>query len=546
MKKAIAILLCIVAILGLAACGTTPSSNDTPSNNTPSNNTPSNNTPANNTPSNNTPADNPGTSTRDTVYVGTDSDTGSLDPYVMSGNGVLIIRACYSQALWENAEDGDSFSSKCVLAESVDTISDTEYLIHLRKGVTFSNGSEFKANDVLFTFNYVANETNRGSYIASVDVEKMVAEDDYTVRMFLKKYDKTQMVSLRSIPMLDEETFDPETCGQRPIGTGPYVVTDYVVNSSVTLEARDDYWGEKPAIKKVVFKFIPEASQKVNAIQTGDVDMLAVAPDNDAAYIDSLDNARAIYKSCMNQVCLTYNACKGSPLESKEARWAVSYAVNAQGIIDVALAGNGQVAHVPFNASAIDYSDDLKDLHDTYKTGYNMELAKKYAEESGLVGKTVRLVTNGTDVYATAAQIIEQALKEIGVNAEVQNYDQATVRNMIAGPDDWEVYVSWTSNPSEVGLDIIYSQISKFNRCHFDHDEALFNSFKERGEELLGTSDEAKYHDLFKSYLKDFEDQCFVFGIADTNWIMAANESLQGVKNFGHAYDYVADWYFVD
>jgi ABC-type transport system substrate-binding protein len=215
-------------------------------------------------------------------------------------------------------------------------------------------------------------------------------------------------------------------------------------------------------------------------------------------------------------------------------------------MINVAYSGVASPAVSIISVGCADYQPDMANLHDTYSTGYNMELAKKYAEESGLVGKTVRLVTNGTDVYATAAQIIEQALKEIGVNAEVQNYDQATVRNMIAGPDDWEVYVSWTSNPSEVGLDIIYSQISKFNRCHFDHDEALFNSFKERGEELLGTSDEAKYHDLFKSYLKDFEDQCFVFGIADTNWIMAANESLQGVKNFGHAYDYVADWYFVD
>ena len=542
MKKAIAIILCIVAILSLAACGAAPSGNDTPSNNTPSNNTPSNNTPSGGDKKDDTPA----APTRDTVYVGTDSDCGSLDPYVISGNGFLIVRACYAQGLWENGETEDGFGSKYILAESVDTISDIEYLIHLRKGVTFSNGSEFKANDVIFTFNYVANETNRGNYIASLDLEKTKAEDDYTVRLFLKKFEKTQMTSLRSIPMLDEETFDPETCGQRPIGTGPYVVTDYVVNSTVTLEARDDYWGEKPAIKKIVFKNIPEASQKVNAIQTGDVDMLAICPDADADYVDSLDNVRALYKSCMNQVCLTYNACEGSPLASKEARWAVSYAVNAQGIIDVALAGNGQVAHVPFNASAIDYTDDLKDLHDTYKTGYNMELAKKYAEESGLVGKTVRLVTNGTDVYATTAQIIEQALKEIGVNAEVQNYDQATVRNMIAGPDDWEVYVSWTSNPSEVGLDIVYSQISKFNRCHFEYDEKLFNDFKAKGEELLGTADEAKYNELFKSYLKDFEDQCFVFGIADTQWIMAANDSLQGVKDFGHAYDYVADWYFVE
>ena len=55
--------------------------------------------------------------------------------------------------------------------------------------------------------------------------------------------------------------------------------------------------------------------------------------------------------------------------------------------------------------------------HDTYATGYNMDLAKKYAEESGLVGQTVRIVTNGSDAFVSIAQVLEQSLKEIGVNA---------------------------------------------------------------------------------------------------------------------------------
>lgn len=539
MKKLATILLCIVILISLAACGS-ESAKESPT---------ASESSASFTQSGESTSSSDGgeaVSSRDTVYIGTDSDCGSLDPYVVSGSGFMIVMTCYAEPLWEYDGTTEGFASSYILAESVDTISDTEYIIHLREGVTFSNGSPFTASDVIFTLNHVINDTNRGYYIASVDVPKTIAEDDYTVHLYLSKYDKTQMTAFGSISMLDEETYNADTIGQNPIGTGPYVVTDYVVNSTVKLAARDDYWGGAPAIKNIVFKNIPEASQKINAIQTGEVDMLVTCPNSDAEYVDSLDGITTLYKTAVNQVSLTYNACQDSPLATKEARWAISYAVNSQGAIDVALAGIGNVAKGPFSASASDFSAAIADLHDTYKTGYNLELAKQYAQESGLVGKTVRLVTNGTDVYVTTAQIIEQSLMEIGVNAEVINLDQATVRNLIAGEADWEVYVSWIANPSGLGLDMIYAQISKFGRAHFDYDTENFTMFSDMGVQLLATSDPTAYNALLLEYMNKFEEFCYVYGVADMDTIRAASDSLAGIVNVGYAYDHVSDWYFVN
>ncbi|HHT16632.1 MAG TPA: ABC transporter substrate-binding protein [Papillibacter sp.] len=530
MKKLVSILLCVVFLLSFAACTQKqpPASSPTPGQTAQ--------------PTGSTPAgeDSPKPK-KDTVSIGVDGDTGTLDPYMVSGNYLVVMRQ-YAEALWAY-EAADNI--KYFLAESVDFVSDTEWLIHLRKDVTFSNGSPFTADDVIFTFDYCV-EIGRAFLLASVDFEKTRKEDDYTVRLFLTRPDTTLFPIMSDIVILDAETYNPETSGKNPVGTGPYVVKDYVVNSYVSLEARDDYWGGAPAIRNVVFKNIPESAQKVNAIETGEVDFLASCPPQDADYVDSLDGVHTYAKPSVSHMCLTYNACKDSPLATKEARWAVSYAVNSQGIINVALSGQGNVAVAPFSSASVDFFPELANLHDTYKTGYNLELAKKYAEESGLVGKTVRLVTNGSDMFVTTAQIVQQALKEIGVNAEVINYDQATVRNMIAGEEDWEIYVAYMAGSSGMGLDLVYAQISKFNRSHFDWDAEAFNRFKENGETLLATTDKAKYNELFLEYTKDFTDYCFVYGIAEMSTLRACRDDIGGVSLQGLQHDFIKEWYYID
>jgi peptide/nickel transport system substrate-binding protein len=465
------------------------------------------------------------TSVRDKMRIAVSTDSGSLDPLGMSGQGgFLDLQMVYMEPLFDYTTD---LEQVWLLCTGIEYISDTEFIYHLREGVTFSNGNPFTASDVLFTFGLYRADPVKLLNVQALDLENTKAIDDYTVEVHYTEANVAEEMMLCQVLMFDEESYDKQAIATQPIGTGSYRVTDYVTNSHIYLEARDDYWGGTPKIKNLEFICLNEPAQIVNALEIGDIDYAHIMA-KDAEYIESLGNFEVVQNSIGMDYCAYYNLSPDGPLNSLDARNAISHAIDRESIKDVALSGYGVIPRWPVAEVNADFNPDrFANQDDTYTIGYDLEKAKELAEKAGLIGKTVKMITNGDEDYVTAAEIIQADLKSIGINAEIVNYDQATYFATLMDANNFDIGLYSTSAPSFMAADIFYSY-PMFLPLGWD--EAERNAYIQEGKEVLMITDDAAREDALYNHVQNFYKYNLWYGIVDTVALGAVSKDIDGFE----------------
>lgn len=417
-NKILALLLALVMVLSLAACG---GESDKPSDNSAE--------PSNSQSVDNETPDVPEDNGTKTFVFGSDANSASFNTATdLQTNSARALVNAVCETLWVVNPDG---SVDCKLAESYDWTGDLELTVKLPAGVTFTNGSALTSDDVLYTLELFRDSGRTASMVACVDFENTTCPDDTTIVIALNTYDASFFDTMgnASFAILDRETCTAEDWAWGWIyGTGPYMLKgDGVTDKSgweesvqYTLVRNENYRGEAPYYDEIIVKFYSEESTRFAELQAGNLDAAYLTQ---ATYINNLATGSVAGASLIQR---PGQSVYGFQISSGDAsvgafadiniRKAFAHGMDIAAMVEVLGEGVYQTATSVLGEENWAYTNV-----GTYE--YDPELAAQCLAEAGYSVDnplTLTLVAESTAFNTALAEAAQGYLAEIGINLSLE------------------------------------------------------------------------------------------------------------------------------
>jgi peptide/nickel transport system substrate-binding protein len=342
-----------------------------------------------------------------------------LDPHKTS--------AYFSFEVLENVFDtlvapDSNLQMQPALAQSWETSADQlTWTFHLRRGVTFHDGSPFSATDVVYSYRRIIDQklANADKFSAVTDVS---APDPDTVTIRVKHPTPNLLTNIggfKGMAIVQRKNVESGQIATHPVGTGPFAFAGQKSGDSITLKANPNYWGGPPKVAGVTFRFIPEASTALSALQAGEVDWTDSIPPQRVSQLKSDDSIRLAVTPSNDYWYLALNEAK-APWNDVRVRQAVAYGIDRDSIVKATSYGTAAA-----NQLAIPKGNPWFTPYDKYS--YDPNKAKALLQQAGVGKQNLdMLVTSEYPETVTAAQVIADNLAPLGITVNIRTVDFAT------------------------------------------------------------------------------------------------------------------------
>jgi len=409
MKKLLAMLLAVVMVLSLVACGGSSE-------------------PAADTPAADVPAAQPVGDGKTVVRVGLSGSVTESAPFAATNEYAEPLRNTIYQFLFVKPSIS-STETIPVIGKSWEMIDDYTARVEIFDYVHDVDGNAITASDVVYS--YLTCKAS-GVQTDTAYIESIVAVDDYTIEMKLTEPSATTMLKLLThIVIIDEEAHkaNPDSTP----GTAPYKLTSYTAGAEYVCEKVDNYWQtdealvdytSKANVDKIIFEIITEAAQTTNALENGEIQMAVGADGREAARFEDGGENDEGFSVDTNagsfSLVLLFNCTEDSPASDVNFRKACLYAIDTETIVRIVLNGAGVAAKDMVSNQLAGYNTDW--LTEDY---YNVDIAKaqEYLAKSGYNGETIML--EGSNSYSGELELMQAQLSAIGVKSEIQTFENA-------------------------------------------------------------------------------------------------------------------------
>lgn len=416
---------------------------------------------------------------------GAGTDAGTASDGASAEAGALRVAALYDINTMDVAQTTDNYmvpmnvfdrlfevevqpdgSSKVVGSLCTDyTVSDDglTYTFTLRDGVVFSNGSALTASDVQYTFERLLTaggvnddiplEVSGGESLEKGEADtlagfRVIDDTHFTITLAAANAGFVAELTGPAVSIVDAETMKTAKnfgidCGDT-IGTGPYVITEWVPNDHYTLVYNEKYWGKKPSVTKLIVSIIPDASTQNLMFQNGELDMID---------LESLDSSivQSTYKTTYAnklitapRVGLTYLAMneKSPYLSDVNVRKAIQKAIDVGAIIDSVYSGDAvpEAGIIPTGVWGHDNS--------LQRIACDPEGAKALLKQAGYADGQVKfelaMDSSASSSTQLVYQIVQEQLKAVGITAGIQSYDDSSWLDLRKSGEMDAFIANWT------------------------------------------------------------------------------------------------------
>jgi peptide/nickel transport system substrate-binding protein len=486
----------------------------------------------------------------------------TLNP--ISVDSDMSSRYIYSRNIHETLfyydSDYDGVKLKPVLAESMNTSEDgLEITVKLKEKIWFSDGVPVTADDVIFTYKTIMDtsvdaEDLRGYYANIKDVVKI---DDRTVKFILtEEYWKT-VESIGVFEVLPKHIYqykDPSEFNKRrsdPVGSGPYVFEKWDVGQQVVLRKNENYWGTKPSIDKLVFRFITNSTAAFQSLRSNDLDYYEPSSEQfkemsaDEDFIKKF-HVLSYWEPSGGFSYIGWNQAKEF-FKDKRVRMAITSAFDRESVAKNIGMGYSKVISGPFYLKGKQNDPDIKPWP------YDPEKAKKLLTETGWVddnndgireknGMKFQFKLSYSSGGATTERIVKafkDDLAKVGIDVVLDPVEWSIYLNRLHSRDFDAAVAAWAGTIESDPYQLFHSsQIDKgSNYCGFSNKEA-----DKLIEEARRTLDPDKRYELYHQFHKLLhEEQPYTFLTSRPTFVFL-DKRFENVKIHALGIDFL-EWY---
>ena len=447
------------------------------------------------------------------VTVGITQEPLIFDPHTVEAAGDKEILFNVYEGLYKF--DSTGALNPCLATDVVISDDATSYTFTIREGVTFHDGSQLDAGDVVYSL-----DRARELVPELAPVTDVTDNGDGTVTVTLDG-PNSEMLSYFTTGIIPEGSGD--TISETRIGTGPFIFDSYEAGIGIVLTRNDNYWiPELPYLDSVTFKVCSDMDSGFLELQGGSIDIFPYLTTDKTSQLD--DSKFEVLSLGSNMVQGLFLNNDAAPFDDVRVRQAVNYAVDRDEIISLIMDGAGlplTTGMSPVMGDAYDTGIDGTYTHDTERA---RELLSQAGYEDGF-DMTITVPSNYL-IHVNTAVVIADQLSEAGINATIEQVDWATWLDRVYAGRDFQSTI--------IALTFDYAPYDVISRYSSSADNDFINYRNDEVDRIIAqipqTPDQDERNSLYHELLAQITEDAASCYIQDPYSICAVNRRITGYE----------------